>query len=66
VRPPLIVQRWPLGALGMEFNVVSGAEISVRFCPNCGGRGMTWSIDEQVSPLTQWPLLSLPLQRARG
>lgn len=28
--------------------------MSVHLCPNCGRRGMTWSIDEEVSPLTQW------------
>jgi ssDNA-binding Zn-finger/Zn-ribbon topoisomerase 1 len=30
------------------------AEMSLQICPKCGRRGMTWSIDEEVSPLTQW------------
>jgi hypothetical protein len=28
--------------------------MSANFCPNCGERGFTWSIDEEVSRLTQW------------
>jgi ssDNA-binding Zn-finger/Zn-ribbon topoisomerase 1 len=28
--------------------------MAVQLCPNCGQRGMTWSIDEEVSPRTQW------------
>ena len=28
--------------------------MAVHACPNCGRRGLTWSVDEEVSPFTQW------------
>ena len=28
--------------------------MSLQLCPSCGRRSMTWSIDEEVSPLTPW------------
>jgi len=28
--------------------------MSLQFCPKCDRRAMTWSVDEEASPLTQW------------
>jgi hypothetical protein len=28
--------------------------MSLQPCPNCGRRAFTWSLDDEVSPLTQW------------
>src|SRR5437870_3169039 len=37
-----------------SFLVYEGESMAVQNCPGCGQLGMTWSIDEDQSPLTQW------------
>ena len=31
--------------------------MTAQLCPSCGEKGFVWSIDEDVSPYTQWNCL---------
>ena len=33
---------------------VGCSAMSVQICPHCGAKAITWSLDTDASPLTQW------------